>query len=40
MQKEIQETADEGFAFVGVTVSKTKFAGNEIITIMRRVDKS
>jgi hypothetical protein len=40
MQKEVQEAADEGFTFVGVTVSKTKFAGNEIITIMRRVDKN
>ena len=37
MQKEIQEAADQGFKFVGVTVSKTKFAGAEIITIMRRV---
>ena len=37
MQKEIQEAADQGFKFVGVTVSKTKFAGVEVITIMRRV---
>jgi len=37
MQKEVQEAADQGFTFVGVTVSKTKFAGSEVVTIMRRV---
>jgi len=37
MQKEIQETAEMGFEFVGVTVSKTTYGGNEVVSIMRRV---
>jgi hypothetical protein len=37
MQKEVQETAEAGFEFVGVTVSKTTYGGNEVVTIMRRV---
>jgi hypothetical protein len=40
MQKEMQEAADQGFEFVGVTVSKTAFGGNEVVTIMRRKHKS
>jgi hypothetical protein len=36
MQKELQEAAEVGFEFVGVTVSKTKYGGNEVVTIMRR----
>jgi len=36
MQKELQQAADEGFFFVGVTVGKTAFGGNEVVTILRR----
>jgi len=36
MQKELSETAEEGFEFVGVTVGETSFGGNEVVTIMRR----
>jgi len=36
MQKELQEAADLGFQFVGVTVSKTAFGGNEVVSILRR----
>jgi len=36
MQKEIQEAADQGYEFVAVTVSKTAFGGNELVTIMKR----
>lgn len=40
MQKEMQEAADQGYEFVGVTVSKSAFGGNEVVTIMRRKRKS
>jgi hypothetical protein len=36
MQKELQEAAAAGFEFVGVTVSKTAFGGNEVVSILRR----
>jgi hypothetical protein len=36
MQKELQETGDAGFKFVGVTVSKTAFGGKEIVSILRK----
>ena len=36
MQKELQEAAASGFEFVGVTVSKTAFGGNEVVSILRR----
>ena len=36
MQKELQLAADAGFQFVGVTVAKTAFGGNEVVTILRR----
>lgn len=36
MQKELSEVADEGFVFVGVTVSETAFGGKEVVTITRR----
>jgi hypothetical protein len=36
MQKELQQAADTGFQFVGVTVAKTAFGGNEVVTILRR----
>lgn len=36
MQKELQAAGDEGFLFVGVTVSKTAFGGNEVVSILRK----
>lgn len=36
MEKEVREAAEQGFVFVGVTVSKTHFGGTEVVTIMRR----
>jgi hypothetical protein len=36
MQKELSEAGAKGFEFVGVTVSKTKFGGAEVISILRR----
>jgi hypothetical protein len=36
MQKELQEAGDEGFRFVGFTVSKTAFGGKEIVSILRK----
>ncbi len=37
MEKELREAADQGFLFVGVTVSKTHFGGTEVVTILRRL---
>ena len=37
MQKELQEAGAAGFAFVGVTVSKTAFGGKEVVSILRKV---
>jgi hypothetical protein len=36
MQKELNEAGGDGFQFVGLTVGKTSFGGNEIVSIMRR----
>lgn len=36
MQKELQEAGDEGFKFVGVTVSKTMLGGKEVVSILRK----
>ena len=36
MQKELLEAGADGFKFVGVTVSKTAFGGNEVVSIMRK----
>jgi hypothetical protein len=36
MQKELQDAGDAGFKFVGVTVSKTAFGGNEVVSILRK----
>jgi hypothetical protein len=36
MQKELLEAGAEGFKFVGVTVSKTAFGGNEVVSILRK----
>lgn len=36
MDKELNEAGEAGFAFVGVTVSKTRFGGDEVVTILRR----
>jgi hypothetical protein len=36
MQKELAEAAQRGFQLVGVTVGKSAFGGNEVVTILRR----
>jgi len=36
MQKELSEAGEAGYAFVGTTVSKTAFGGNEVVSILRR----
>jgi len=37
MEKELREASQQGFMFVGVTVSKTHFGGTEVVTILRRL---
>jgi hypothetical protein len=36
MQKELKEAGDLGFHMVGMTVSKTAFAGSEVVCILRK----
>lgn len=36
MEKELAEAGADGYEFLGVTVSKTKFAGNEVVSILRK----
>ncbi len=36
MQKELQAAGDRGFALVGVTVAKTAFGGDEVVSILSR----
>lgn len=36
MQKELLETGEQGFAFVGMTVADTAMGGSEVVTITRR----
>lgn len=36
MQKEMQQAADEGFAYIGQTVFKSTFGGEEVCVIMER----
>jgi hypothetical protein len=36
MQKELREAGEAGFDLLGLTVSKTRFGGTEIVSIMRR----
>ena len=36
MQKELSEAGDTGFEFVGLTVSKTRFGGTELVSILRQ----
>jgi len=36
MQKELAESGDAGFAFVGMTVAKTLVGGDEVVAILRR----
>lgn len=36
MQKELREAGLAGFQFVGVTVARTAFGGNEVVAILRR----
>ena len=37
MQKELMEAGSGGFEFVGVTVGESAMAGNEVISILRRL---
>ncbi len=36
MQKELSKAGDTGFEFVGLTVSKTRFGGAELVSILRQ----
>src|SRR5262245_52956134 len=36
MQKELQQAADTGFLFDGLTISETAFGGKEVVTILRK----
>ena len=36
MEKELAEAGSQGYAVVGMTVSKTAFGGNEVVCILRR----
>lgn len=36
MQKELSKAGDSGFEFVGLTVSKTRFGGAELVSILRK----
>jgi hypothetical protein len=36
MEKELQSAGEEGFEFVGMTVSKTAMGGHEVVVITRR----
>jgi hypothetical protein len=36
MQKELSESGDQGFEFVGMTVAKTLMGGDEVVCILRR----
>lgn len=36
MEKELQEAADAGFTFDGMTISETAFGGKELVCILRR----
>ena len=36
MQKELSKAGDTGFEFVGLTVSKTRFGGAELVSILRK----
>jgi hypothetical protein len=39
MQKELNEAGAAGFEFIGVTVGESAMAGNEVISILRRLRK-
>ena len=36
MQKEMNQTATQGYSFCGITVAETSFGGKELVVIMRR----
>ena len=36
MQKEMQDAAEEGYAFAGVMGGETSFGGSEVVVIMQR----
>jgi hypothetical protein len=38
MEKELREAGDAGFQLAGMSVGKTAFGGNEVVSILRRVD--
>jgi hypothetical protein len=39
MEKEMNETADSGFRFAGVSGGETAFGGNEVVVIMSKIGK-
>ena len=39
MQKEMQQAADDGYRFEGVSGGGTSFGGSEVVVIMRRDTK-
>jgi len=38
MEKELRESGDAGFLIVGMSVGKTAFGGNEVVSILKRVE--
>jgi hypothetical protein len=40
MQKELTQSARDGFEFVGVTVGETALGGHEVVSILRRAPKT
>jgi hypothetical protein len=38
MEKELREAGDAGYQLAGVSVGKTAFGGNEVVSILRRAD--
>jgi len=39
MQRELQQSGDDGFKLMGVLVGKTAFGGKEVISLLKRVTK-
>lgn len=39
MEKELREAGGAGFRFLGVLVGKTAFGGNEVISLLQKIEK-
>jgi hypothetical protein len=39
MQNELQEAGDAGFSLLGITVGKTAFGGNELVSILSKEEQ-